>query len=196
MAIKQTTATHKTIYKPSHIYAQVGDGDIFDFEEVLRDSTTLSQDDNDTSDIENEVSDDPIKSLVTLGSFQFETTIEDIQADLVKELCGFEVDDTTGVVFAPAQYSELYAKIVVVIPDGDTNVGLVLPKVQLNTRLIIESLNSALAGISLKGTAKSTYLTVNGVETKTPMFVDYEYVLPDDSTTDLGEPRSSAATGE
>lgn len=193
MAIKKTATTHKTIYKPSHIYAQVGEGTIYDFEEVLRDSTTLSQDDNDTSDIENEVSDDPIKSLVTLGSFQFETTIEDIQKDLVVDLCGFTADTTTGVVFAPAQYSELYAKIVVVIPDGDTNVGLVLPHVQLNTRLIIESLNSALAGISLAGTAKSTYLTVNGEETKTPMYVDYEYTLPTDSTTDLAAPRSTAA---
>ena len=76
--VKGTSATSVILNKVLHIYAQVDTGDIFDFEDVLRNSTKLSQDDNTTSDIENEVSDDAIKTLVTLGKFQFETTLEDI----------------------------------------------------------------------------------------------------------------------
>lgn len=198
----KTDGTHVTIFKPSHIYAQMLDdkgnaaGNIFDFEEVLRDTTTLSQDDNDTSEIENEVSDDPIKSLVTLGSFQFATTIEDIQADIVKSFCGFEEDPTTELVFAPAQYTEKHAVVVVVVPNGTKNVALIMPDLQLNTRMIIESLNSSLLGVNLQGTAQSKTITMgsgtDAVDYKTPMVIDYDYALPTNATTDLGALRSTA----
>lgn len=202
MALKTTSGTHVTIYKPSHIYAQIWDADdsksndIFDFEEVLRDTTSLSMDDNDTSDIENEVSDDPIKSLVTLGSFQFATTIEDIQSSLVIALCGFENQgsDTKPVVSAPAQYTERFATIVVVIPEDDgKNTAFICPKVQLNSKLLIESLNSALVGINLAGTAKSVKVAFStSKKKKTPLFIDYDYTLPTKGTEVLRIPSTSA----
>lgn len=205
MAIKKTSGTHVTIYKPSHIYAQIWDedesksNDIFDFEEVLRDTTSLSMDDNDTSDIENEVSDDPIKTLVNLGAFQFASTIEDIQSSLVVALCGFENmgTDDKPVVAAPAQYKELFATIVVVIPDedGTKNVAFICPKVQLNSKLLIESLNSALTGINLAGTAKAQNVTFKtGTVKKTPLFIDYNYTLPTKGTEVLRIPSTNATT--
>ncbi len=189
--VKGTNATSVILNKVSHIYAQVDTGDIFDFEDVLRNSTKLSQNDNTTSDIENEVSDDAIKTLVTLGKFQFETTLEDIQSDIVTTFMGFTADNTTGIVAAPDKYIDKYAKIVVVIPNGTKNVGFIMPKVQLNTKAIIESLNSALAGVSLKGTARSTSITYGSTTEKTPMLIDYDYKLPTDATTDLAAMRTA-----
>lgn len=200
MALVKTSGTHVTIYKPSHIYAQIWDeddsvsNDIYDFEEVLRDTTSLSMDDNETSDIENEVSDDPILTLVTLGSFQFAATVEDIQSQLVISLCGFENmgTDAKPIVAAPAQYVERFATIVIVIPQDDKNIAFICPKVQLNSKMLIESLNTSLTGISLAGTAKSQYVTFGSTEKKTPLFIDYDYTLPTGSEV-LRLPSSTAS---
>jgi hypothetical protein len=192
MALKSTQSTHVTINGVSHVYAQIGDGDIYDFDEILRDTVNLSQDDNDSNDIENEVSDEPIKSIIKLGKFNFAATIEDIQADILANFMGFKKDASTGIVYAPNKYKEIYAKIVVVMPDGDKNVGYVIPHVQLNAKLILESLNSNLAGLNLQGVAKSTTMTIGDEQQKVPMFIDYNYVLPTNSTTDLAAPRVGA----
>lgn len=161
MAITKTTAggLNLRIKKPAHIYAQevdsagvpVGD-EIFEFDEVLRDTTSLSQDDNDVSDIENEVSDTPIEQFITLGKYQFAATIEDVQAPILIAFLGFKSAGNTC--YAPASYHDKYAKIVVVTRDQNDNlVALICPKVKLNSKMILESLNSALGGINLAGTA-------------------------------------------
>lgn len=46
--------------------------------------------------------------------------------------------------FAPAQYKKLYAKIDVVFEEGETMTAFVVPKLQLNSKLMLESLNSIL----------------------------------------------------
>ena len=45
-------------------------GDSYVLDDVIRDTTSIAQDDNSTSDIERETSDTPILSVVTSGKYQ------------------------------------------------------------------------------------------------------------------------------
>ena len=155
-------------------------GDSYILEDVVEDSTSISQDENETTDIECETSDSPIISIVKLGKWQLAAEIGDTQAELLKALCGFTEDTTGNRTLAPSIYKALYAKIdvVQVQSDGTTMKAYVLPKVQLNSKLTIESLNSNLARIAFAGTAKDIALTVGGKTVRTPFYVDHNYSLP------------------
>lgn len=155
-------------------------GDSYILEDVVEDSTSISQDDNETTDIECETSDSPIISIVKLGKWQLAAEIGDTQAELLKALCGFTEDTTGNRTLAPLIYKAMYAKIdvVQVQPDGTTMKAYVLPKVQLNSKLTIESLNSNLARIALAGTAKDIALTVGAKTIRTPFYVNHKYTLP------------------
>lgn len=175
------------IAKPKYILVQPWNGstppsedeaakDIYSFDNVLRDSTSLTQDDNETNTIENELSDDPIRTNVTLGSRTFSTTVEDIQEDLLVELAGYKKDGDK--VYAPASYTDLYAEVTIVLDKGmeEEFVAIILPKVQLNTKMLLESLSSSMVGVQVTGTVLST--TVKGsddVEYTTGQYIDYKY---------------------
>ena len=189
---KTVTKTGTTAYlvsKPKYIVATIGAGTEneknYIFDHVLKDSTKFSQDDNTTNNIDNEVSDTPIKTNVTLGSYQFEATIEDIQENLLIDLCGFTKATNSGVVYAPASYVEKNVQIAVVLDSGkgdNTLVAYVAPLVQLNSKLILESLSTSMAGFSLAGTAKNATVTVGSASKtdsiSTPLYIDYKYTLP------------------
>ena len=161
--------------KPDYIVATLFDGtevdeaspkgDSYILEDVIEDTTSISQDDNDTTDIECETSDSPIISIVKLGKWQFAAEIGDTQKELLAALCDFTDDETGKKTLAPSIYKAKYAKIDVV-------------KVQLYSKLTIESLNSNLARIALAGTAKDIALTVNSKTVRTPFYVDHNYSLP------------------
>lgn len=176
--------------KPDYIVATLFDGtetdesapkgDSFILEDVVENSTSISQDDNDTTDIECETSDSPIISIVKLGKWQLAAEIGDTQKALLAALCDFTDDATGKKTIAPSTYKAKYAKIdvVQVQPNGTTMEAYVLPKVQLNSKLTIESLNSNLAKIALAGTAKDIALTVGAKTFRTPFYVDHNYSLP------------------
>ena len=67
-------------------------------------------------------------------------------------------------------------------PDGGVDsdgtqklVAFVMPKVQLNTKMILESLSTSMAGFSLAGTGRSIEVESGK---PTPFYVDTEYTLP------------------
>jgi hypothetical protein len=188
MAVKKTGSTAKKFTKPSYIVAtlfsgseenDVPLGDSFIIEDVVADSTSLSPDDNETTDIECETSDSPILSIVKLGKYQFAAEVADTQKDLLVSLLGFKAGTTdTKKYFAPAQYKKSYAKIDVVFDDGETKTAFVLPKVQLNSKLMLESLNTNVGRISLAGTAYDADISDGEGTVRTPFYVDTNYTLP------------------
>ncbi len=189
MAKKETNATAKKFIKPDYIVATIyksGDtdgtptGDAFVLEDIVEDSTSIAQDDNETTDIECETSDAPIVSIVKLGKWQVAAEIGDTQADLLVGLCGFVKDATGNKVLAPSHYSKMYVKFDVVFTnaDGTTYTAFVVPKLQLNSKLTIESLNSNLGRIALAGTAQNVKMTVSEKDYMVPFYVDEAYTLP------------------
>ena len=190
--VKKTSATAIKVAKPKFVFATLltkGEGGayeksetVYQLEDILADSTSLTQDENEVNTIDNELSDEPIMQNVTLGAWQFTTTVEDIQPDLLKDLCGFTVDGTK--VYAPNSYTERFAEVAVVLDGGvdgegeQKYVAYVMPKLQLNARAILESLKSGMAGFALAGTAMSMEMTVKSTPTKVPVYIDQDYTLP------------------
>lgn len=157
------------------------EGDSYIFEHVLKDTVSMQQDDNDTTTIDNEVSDEPIKEIVRLGKWNVAATIEDVQKDLLVNMCGFVASSDGKKIFAPASYTERFAKIAVAL-DGGVETGgkqklvaFVMPKVQLNTKMILESLSTSMAGFSLAGTGRSIEVESGK---PTPFYVESDYTLP------------------
>lgn len=196
--VKRTSPTSLQIIKPdcfvATIYtgestekADAPEGDIFIFDEVVRDTTTISQDDNDTTTIENEFSDDPLLEIVSLGKFNFAAEVADIQKDILTNFAGYIYDATKKKLFAPSAYTKKYIKVDLVFKNGtdaegnDKYMSICIPKLQLNSRLLVESTNSNLARLNLAGTAKSIAITAGGKTIKSAAYVNEEFTMPTES---------------
>ena len=193
--VKRTSPTSLQVIKPDCLVAtlytgattETADnpaGDTFIFDEVVRDNTTISQDDNDSTTIENEFSDDPILDIVSLGKFQFAAEVADIQTEILKNFANYTYDSTAKKLFAPAAYQKTYVKIDLVFKNGtdtdgsDKYMSICIPKLQLNSRLMVESMNSNIARLNLAGTATSVALTANGKTIKTAAYVNEDFTIP------------------
>ena len=150
--------------------------------EVLRDTTTISQDDPEEQRIDNEFSSAPISSNFTLGSYQFSAEVADMQATLLESLCGYKKGTTNqDRVFAPNKYAPVYAEIALVFRVSDTQyVAAVLPKVQLNSKATFDSLSSSMGRITLAGTAQMATVKDGQTNIETPFYVDTNFSLTDD----------------
>ena len=184
--VTKTGATALLITNVKYLVATLLDskgteGNSYIFEHILKDTVSMQQDDNNTTTIDNEVSDEPIKEIVRLGKWNVAATIEDVQKDLLVNMCGFKTSTDGKKVFAPASYTERFAKIAVALDGGvDSDgtqklVAFVMPKVQLNTKMILESLSTSMAGFSLAGTGRSIEVEAGK---PTPFYVDTEYKIP------------------
>lgn len=196
--VKRTSKTSWQLIKPYCLVATLytgGEGetpdnpagDTFIFDEVVRDTTTISQDDNDTTSIENEFADDPILEIVSLGKFQLAADVADVQKDILVNFANYEYDSTAKKIYAPSSYEMTYAKIDLVFKNGTSLEGndlyksLCIPKLQLNSKLAAESMSSNLVRLSLAGTAKSVAVTVNGHTKKKAAYVNENFTMPVES---------------
>lgn len=170
------------VYNPYALYvtpwtSETTKGGItYKLDEVIRDSTTISQDDPEENKIENEFSSAPIVNTVTLGSYQFSAEVAEMSPELLKSLCGFSVDSATEKAYAPSTYAPLYAEIALVFAaTGGTYIAAILPKVQLNSKATLDSLSTNMGRITLAGTGLNA--TVDGKQT--PFVLDTAYELPE-----------------
>lgn len=198
MAIKKTGATAIKLIKPKYIVVTMFNGtetddtpkgDSYIIETAVRDTVTLSPDENTSTDIECETSDTPILSVVTLGRYQVSSEIADVQDDILAAIGGFTIVGDKA--YAPASYTERYCKLDVAFEMADgTLTAFVIPKLQLNTRLMIESLNSNIARTNLAGTAQSISVANGDKTLQTALYKQKNYALPTASTAsgDEGKP--------
>lgn len=190
MAIKKTGATAIKLIKPKYIVVTMFNGtetddtpkgDSYIIETAVRDTVTLSPDENTSTDIECETSDTPILSVVTLGRYQVSSEIADVQDDILAAIGGFTIVGDKA--YAPASYTERYCKLDVAFEMADgTLTAFVIPKLQLNTRLMIESLNSNIARTNLAGTAQSISVANGDKTLQTALYKQKNYTLPTAST--------------
>lgn len=195
MAIKKTGATAIKLIKPKYIVVTMFNGtetddtpkgDSYIIETAVRDTVTLSPDENTSTDIECETSDTPILSVVTLGRYQVSSEIADVQDDILAAIGGFTIVGDKA--YAPASYTERYCKLDVAFEMADgTLTAFVIPKLQLNTRLMIESLNSNIARTNLAGTAQSISVANGDKTLQTALYKQKNYTLPTASTASGGE---------
>lgn len=184
MAKKNTGGTAKKFIKPNAIVVTefagtettgAPTGDTYVLEDVVRDTTSIAQDDNETTDIECETSDSPIYTAVTLGKYQFSAEVGDVQDDLLTALLGFTKDGNK--LMAPSSYGTKYVQVAVCYKNkgAEDYTAFVVPRLQLNSKMTIESLNTNLARITLSGTANDWEIAT---DKRTPFYVDSKFTIP------------------
>lgn len=140
----------------------------YDLVNIVGDTTSSEQDENEVNEIAHEFSSEPLFENVNIGKKNFSTECIDFQNDVLKELFGWTVD-AAGNAFAPITYKDLYCKIE--MGFNSTEDVIVLPKVKLNSRAVIASMKTDAARGNITGTCYSAYVTAGSTTKETDMAV-------------------------
>lgn len=146
----------------------------YSLDNIVADSTSLTQDDPETTEIDCETRDEPIDTVTTLGSFQFTTTSADVQPDFLTNFLGFTKDSSTNILYAPSAYKDVYAEFRLIFGE---NGSLVVPKVKLNSKIEAATLKTGMVQATISGTAFSVEKTTTDGKIFTPF-----YAVPKDAT--------------
>lgn len=145
------------------------DSDTYDLTEVVADTTSVEQAENESNVLEREFSSAPLYENIQLGDKTFTCESIDLQNAVLKGLFGWEGGETSDTnVYAPTAYVHKYATIELGF-HGTTNV-IVLPKVLLNSRAVIASMKTDASRANITGTCYPAY--VNGKETDMAILTD------------------------
>jgi hypothetical protein len=140
----------------------------YDLVNIVGDTTSSEQDENEVNEIAHEFSNEPLYENINLGKKNFSTECIDFQNDVLKELFGWETDDS-GNAFAPITYKPLYCKVE--MGFNSTDDIIVLPKVKLNSRAVIASMKTDAAKGNITGTCYSAFVKAGTTEKETDMAV-------------------------
>ena len=148
----------------TNVWAKGTDG--FALDDVVADTTSITQDDPETNAVDCETRDEPIYENVTLGSYNFSCESGKIDKDILQNALGYKIsgEGSTLKAYAPASYKELWAEVEVQFSNGTS---LVLPKVKLNSKIDASSLKTGIVRGVIGGTAYSTNVDGND----TPFYV-------------------------
>ena len=140
--------------------------DGFALDDVVADTTSITQDEPETNAVDCETRDEPIYENVTLGSYNFSCESGNIDKDILQNALGYKIsgEGSTLKAYAPASYKELWAEVEVQFSNGTS---LVLPKVKLNSKIDASSLKTGIVRGIIGGTAYSTKVDGND----TPFYV-------------------------
>ena len=136
----------------------------YDLVNIVGDTTSVEQADNNVNALEHEFSSEPLYENVQLGDKTFTTECIDFQNDVLKQLMGWEVNED-GTAFAPIQYKDLYCKIE--MQFNSTEDIVVLPKVKMNSKSILSSMKTDASRNTLSGTCYSAFVKSGEVEKET-----------------------------
>lgn len=140
----------------------------FTFDTLLADSVSLQNDDPTTNQRDSETKDEPAIQNTVIGSYQFAATSLDIQDKILEAIAGWTIGETdTDVAYAPVSYSPLYCMAIIAFTS--TPKCMVLPKLKLNTKLVIASLKTSSGECQIQGTAYAGKLTIDSVVKETPV---------------------------
>lgn len=188
MAVTKTSGTSVKVYNPKFLYITPFSGNAkgettYSVEDIIQDSTTISQDDAEENAVNNELKAEPIINNIKAGNFTFSTSVGDMQPDLLKALVGYTIGTTdTKCAYAPAGYTEVFAEIAMVFETGGKYIACIMPKVQLNSKVTLESMSSSVGTIAISGIGYTLEVKESDSTTKhiTPFYVDTDYTLPDE----------------
>ncbi len=139
-------------------------GDTYDITEVVADTASVEQAENDSNVLEHEFSANPLFENITLGDKTFSCESIDLQDAVLKGLFGWqEIKSGENVVgmAAPADYKRIYATIELGFINNEDEI--VLPKVLLNSRAVIASMKTDASRANITGTCYNAW--VDGVKT-------------------------------
>lgn len=174
MAIEQTDTTALKLGGVTQIlltpYADGVKGETtYSLDNIVADSTSITQEDPEINAIDCETRDEPIFENVQMGSWSFSAQSGDIQESILVNCMGYIKDSANGNLYAPSSYKEIWAEIEVVFGESGS---LVCPKVKLNSKIEASSLKTGMVYGTLGGTLYSVEVTDGDLSTKhkTPFY--------------------------
>lgn len=135
---------------------------------IVADSTTITQEENTPNAIEAETKDEPLFENITLGNYTFSASSGDIQPLILTEIFGFTktTDSTNDLYMAPTTYAAKWCKIEVEFKDG----SIVCPKVKLSCRVNASSLKTGIVQGEITGTCYAG-MVGNNKDIMSPLYV-------------------------
>lgn len=143
--------------------------DTYDLVNIVGDTTSVEQAENDVNALEHEFSNEPLYEVINLGDKTFTTECIDFQNDVLKALFGWETGEGGDDAFAPIVYKDLYCKIEMQFNSTDSII--VLPKVKLNSRAVIATMKTDASRGNITGTCYSAFVTAGTKSVETDMAV-------------------------
>lgn len=146
---------------PSSITELTASAKVYAFDNIIADTTSITQDDETRNETDCETRDEPIYESITLGKWNFTCDSTDFRPGFLTDILGFTKpsSSTTDRYLAPTSYKKIYAAIEIQFSDPTDKEhyegSVLLPKVLLSSKAIFESLKTSLAKITVAGTAYS-----------------------------------------
>lgn len=151
--------------------------DVYDISAVIGDSIALEQKDGDVEEKFNEFVRTPIVRNVSAGSYDFTAQCLDLQDEVLRVLFGaYTASGTNGAVDGmaaiPDDYQLQYAMIR--IRFKKTNLSdIVLPKVQMNSNLLLQQMKTRGSQGNVSGAALSQWVAVVDKDAVSPMALQF-----------------------
>lgn len=152
----------------------------YDVVDVVADTTTVEQAENEVNALDHEFSNTPLYENVNLGEKTFTCESIDLQNEVLSALFGWTADDDGAAVYAPTAYKDLF--VAIEMGFNSTEDIVVLPKVKLNSRAVIASMKTDASRANITGTCYEAYIG----EQKTDMAIikkGTSYTITADGTT-------------
>lgn len=123
--------------------------DSLTLDNIVADTTTITQEDNTSNPIEGETKDEPIFENITLGSFTFSAESGDIQPAILEAFFGYKkvTDTTVDNYLAPATYKAVWFKAEVKFDGG----SLICPRVKSSSKIDASSLKTGIVRGTISG---------------------------------------------
>lgn len=136
-------------------------GDVYDISAVIGDSITIEQDDGNTTTKENEFIASPLIECVSGAKYNFTAQCIDLQNSVLRSCFNaMTVNNVDGAAAFNDDHTLLYAAIRIRFKENNKP-DVVLPKVQMNSKLFINQLKTRLSQGNLAGTAKAVNFAVS-----------------------------------
>jgi hypothetical protein len=140
----------------------------YDITEVVADTTTVEQAENESNALEHEFSSAPLYENIQLGDKTFACESIDLQNEVLKGLFGW-VETTEGALVAPVAYKALYATIELgFVNSADV---IILPKVLLNSKAVLASMKTDVSRANITGTCYPAFVSAGSATQETDMAV-------------------------
>lgn len=131
--------------------------DVYDISAVIGDSITIEQEDEEVEEKFNEFVSMPILQNVSAGSYKFSAQCLDLQDSILKALFGAYMASDVAVL--PDDYQLQYAMIRIRFKDASLS-DIILPKVQMNSKLLLQQMMSRGSQGNINGTALPRMIAV------------------------------------
>lgn len=151
--------------------------DVYDISAVIGDSIVLEQKDGEVDEKFNEFVKSPIVRNVTAGAYDFTAQCLDLQDKVLRALFGaYTASGTNGVVNGvaalPDDYQLQYAMIRIRFHDMNLS-DVILPKVQMNSKLLLQQMKTRGSQGNVSGTALSHRVAVVDRDAVSPMALQF-----------------------